>query len=198
MANKALGIYTRLRQRGMTPEQLSAYLRSFDMANPHIGQRTKLRKRKVPIDDPDRLARFMRRSEAQKRRPWHIETVAKSKALADRVRELRLAGMTFIEAGAELGMSKNVAIGLIQRYHPEMMVAKSEPPRPRLPHAYDTLPPGGCQWPHGDPGAPDFRFCRERRKEGRPYCAEHAARAYIRRSAAKAEREAIATRWSGL
>ena len=36
-----------------------------------------------------------------------------------------------------------------------------------------------CQWPHGDVGEPNFRFCGEMSVTGRPYCAKHVKRAYL-------------------
>jgi len=41
---------------------------------------------------------------------------------------------------------------------------------------------GGCLWPIGDPNDPAFHFCGADPLPGKPYCAEHAARAYITRS----------------
>lgn len=38
-----------------------------------------------------------------------------------------------------------------------------------------------CLWPIGDPRHPDFHFCGGAAVEGKPYCAEHCARAYITR-----------------
>jgi GcrA cell cycle regulator len=40
----------------------------------------------------------------------------------------------------------------------------------------------GCLWPIGDPNDPEFHFCGADALPGKPYCAEHAARAYITRS----------------
>ncbi len=37
-----------------------------------------------------------------------------------------------------------------------------------------------CLWPLGDPGTPNFRFCDGNTIPGKPYCAEHAAVAYIK------------------
>lgn len=37
-----------------------------------------------------------------------------------------------------------------------------------------------CQWPIGDPGTPDFHFCGATPLSGKPYCAEHAAIAYVK------------------
>lgn len=45
----------------------------------------------------------------------------------------------------------------------------------------------GCLWPIGDPGDPEFHFCGANTIAGKPYCAAHAARAYITRS--RGERE---------
>lgn len=39
-----------------------------------------------------------------------------------------------------------------------------------------------CLWPIGDPGDPDFHFCGAPAVAGKPYCAEHCARAYIVRN----------------
>lgn len=39
-----------------------------------------------------------------------------------------------------------------------------------------------CLWPIGDPGDPDFHFCGAPALAGKPYCAEHCAKAYITRS----------------
>ncbi|GGG35398.1 hypothetical protein GCM10010964_24100 [Caldovatus sediminis] len=37
-----------------------------------------------------------------------------------------------------------------------------------------------CCWPIGEPGTPEFRFCGGEAMPGKPYCAEHAAVAYVR------------------
>lgn len=39
-----------------------------------------------------------------------------------------------------------------------------------------------CLWPIGDPVDPDFHFCGAPAVHGKPYCAEHCARAYITRN----------------
>ena len=36
-----------------------------------------------------------------------------------------------------------------------------------------------CQWPHGDVGEPNFRFCGEMSVTGRPYCAAHYKRSVM-------------------
>ncbi|NHO32530.1 GcrA family cell cycle regulator [Acetobacter fallax] len=37
-----------------------------------------------------------------------------------------------------------------------------------------------CCWPLGDPGTPEFHFCGATPLPGKPYCAEHAALAYVK------------------
>lgn len=38
-----------------------------------------------------------------------------------------------------------------------------------------------CKWPIGDPGDEDFHFCGVSAADGRPYCPQHCAIAYVRR-----------------
>lgn len=37
-----------------------------------------------------------------------------------------------------------------------------------------------CCWPMGEPGTPEFRFCGGEAIPSKPYCAEHAAIAYVK------------------
>jgi len=37
-----------------------------------------------------------------------------------------------------------------------------------------------CCWPIGEPGTKSFRFCDAEAAAGKPYCAEHAALAYVK------------------
>jgi GcrA cell cycle regulator len=37
-----------------------------------------------------------------------------------------------------------------------------------------------CCWPIGEPGTASFRFCDAEASAGKPYCAEHAAVAYVK------------------
>ncbi len=37
-----------------------------------------------------------------------------------------------------------------------------------------------CCWPIGEPGTPSFRFCDADAAQGKPYCADHAAVAYVK------------------
>ncbi len=57
---------------------------------------------------------------------------------------------------------------------PAPVVPMRPPPQPL------RLGNGTCCWPLGDPGTPGFRFCGAQALLGKPYCAEHAALAYVR------------------
>jgi hypothetical protein len=46
--------------------------------------------------------------------------------------------------------------------------------------------PGGCLWPEGHVGEPGFHFCGAEAMADKPYCPEHAARAYVSRVPAEA------------
>lgn len=111
------------------------------------------------------------------------------------------AGHTASEIGKRLGVSKNAVVGKAHRLRlpgrpspikqtpdrangarrkrPEKPRAPAPPPRARLEEAGGGP---GCLWPIGDPGDPDFHFCGGAVVPGKPYCSEHAARAYIGRS----------------
>lgn len=54
------------------------------------------------------------------------------------------------------------------------------PPAKAEPVTFAQLERHHCRWPIGDVGHPNFRFCGARRPEGRPYCAEHHAKAWRR------------------
>ena len=45
---------------------------------------------------------------------------------------------------------------------------------------FRSIRPQTCCWPIGEPGRADFRFCSAEGLAGKPYCAEHAAVAYVK------------------
>jgi len=59
------------------------------------------------------------------------------------------------------------------------------PPAPARPAVADPVRPARpvsqqpCCWPIGEPGTRGFRFCDAGAVPGKPYCAEHAAAAYV-------------------
>ncbi|MBS1065733.1 GcrA family cell cycle regulator [Gluconobacter kondonii] len=68
---------------------------------------------------------------------------------------------------------------------PEPRVAPA--PRPAVPPRFSTAGIDrptrrgpSCCWPIGDPGTPGFHFCGATPLPGKPYCAEHAAIAYVK------------------
>jgi len=86
---------------------------------------------------------------------------------------------------------------------PPLRVVATVPPAPATPRREETRPtpapaattapkPGNilrpfarsaarsCCWPIGEPGTPGFRFCTAEAMSSKPYCAEHAAVAYVR------------------
>ena len=56
------------------------------------------------------------------------------------------------------------------------------PPKPAqsVVRAFPRVSSKACCWPIGEPGTKGFRFCSEPAMSGKPYCAEHAALAYVR------------------
>ncbi|WP_299621390.1 GcrA family cell cycle regulator [Pelagibius sp.] len=63
---------------------------------------------------------------------------------------------------------------------PAPAAAPERRPAPAVRRASGKGP--NCLWPIGDPGDADFHFCGAPAVPGKPYCAEHCARAYIVRS----------------
>lgn len=95
-------------------------------------------------------------------------------------------GIPTSEIGRRLDITKNAVIGKVhrlglpkrgspikERVKPKKAVAES-----RL--TLSKLRPGMCSWPEGDPGTPEFHFCGKEQVAGKPYCAEHCAKAYIK------------------
>ena len=65
---------------------------------------------------------------------------------------------------------------------PPIPVAAVQAPAPALRAVHRA--PGGrlvaCCWPIGEPGTRSFRFCDSESLPGKPYCATHAALAYVK------------------
>lgn len=117
-------------------------------------------------------------------------------------------GLSTAEIGKRLGISKNAVVGKAHRLHLDSRPSpiKRVGPRPAIiprqaPHparqpahthsapapAREPTPPRvvelssqTCRWPIGHPGDPGFHFCTERAIQGKPYCVEHAAMAYVK------------------
>ncbi len=112
-------------------------------------------------------------------------------------------GLSTAEIGKRLGISKNAVVGKAHRLHLDSRPSpiKRIGPRPAmhrsLVHARPAAPAAPapaprpaprvvelssqtCRWPIGHPGDPGFHFCTERAIQGKPYCVEHAAVAYVK------------------
>jgi GcrA cell cycle regulator len=97
--------------------------------------------------------------------------------LIEQLADLWKAGLSTAEIGRRLGVSKNAVVGKAHRLalDPRPSPLK-RPPAPRI-----VAPAGpACSWPHGHPSDKGFHFCGQRPLAGKPYCAEHAALAYVR------------------
>ena len=104
--------------------------------------------------------------------------------LIDTLGKLWAEGLSTAEIGRRLGVSKNSVVGKAHRLSltPRPSPVKLVPGRPRHKPAPKVVEIKGptCSWPHGHPGEKGFHFCGARTLPGKPYCAEHAAVAYVR------------------
>ena len=91
--------------------------------------------------------------------------------------ELWEEGVTTAEIGRRIGVTKNAVIGKVHRIGLVPRVVKELPPPKR--NVFEFTGPA-CMWPIGHPDADDFHFCGDQPLGGKPYCAHHAAVAYIR------------------
>jgi GcrA cell cycle regulator len=106
----------------------------------------------------------------------------------ERIEQLTLLwdeGVTTAEIGRRIGVTKNAVIGKVHRLGlvPRVITVKPAPRR----NVFEFTGPG-CLWPDGHPNDANFRFCGARPLPGKPYCAEHAAIAYVRPKEPKEER----------
>ena len=97
--------------------------------------------------------------------------------LTEQLAVLWAKGFSIAEIGRQLGISKNAVVGKAHRLSLEPRPSPLKRPPVRRMHGTNLL---GCSWPHGHPGEKGFHFCGERPLSGKPYCADHAALAYVR------------------
>ncbi len=92
-------------------------------------------------------------------------------------------GLSTAEIGRRLGVTKNAVVGKAHRLAlaPRQSPVKfsGQPRRKPAPRLVEVTGPTCC-WPVGHPGEKGFHFCGGHPVNGKPYCAEHAALAYVR------------------
>lgn len=79
----------------------------------------------------------------------------------------------------------NPVIALAPAEHavPARAQERADSPEPRLQSVSNPAPRRRgltCCWPLGEPGTKGFHFCGGEPTQGKPYCAEHAALAYVK------------------
>jgi GcrA cell cycle regulator len=92
-------------------------------------------------------------------------------------------GLSTAEIGRRLGITKNSVVGKAHRLsltpRPSPVKITGKPRVKPQPKVIEFSGPT-CSWPLGHPGEKGFHFCGERAMGTKPYCAEHAALAYVR------------------
>ena len=86
-------------------------------------------------------------------------------------------GLPTSEIGRRMGLTKNTIIG---RLHRNGMSRRETGPKFVPQRNFFEFSGPGCLWPHGHPDDPHFHFCGCQPLPGKPYCAAHAAVAYVR------------------
>jgi len=112
----------------------------------------------------------------------------------ERVEELKRLwgeGLTTGEIGKALEVSKNAVVGKAHRLGLKgrpSPIKRAKPQRakaePKI-RSVIELSAHTCRWPIGDPREPGFHFCGKPAMSGKPYCAEHAAVAYVSSSSSR-------------
>jgi GcrA cell cycle regulator len=114
------------------------------------------------------------RSETMQQNDWTPERTAALIALWNE-------DLSTSEIGRRLGITKNAVIGKVHRLG---LQQRRPSPKARIEVLdvlrLDRLRPGMCSWPIGEPNEPNFHFCGEPIVEGKPYCASHCAKAYVK------------------
>jgi len=97
--------------------------------------------------------------------------------LIEQLSVLWAEGHSTAEIGRRLNISKNAVVGKAHRL--QLTPRPSPLKRPPTRRVVGVTAPS-CSWPQGHPGEQGFRFCGKKPMPGKPYCAEHAALAYVR------------------
>jgi GcrA cell cycle regulator len=114
-----------------------------------------------------------------------MEIVTWTPERVERLTQLFEEGLPTAEIGRRLGLTKNAVIGKLHRI--ALAPRCSTPLAPPQRNFFEFNGPS-CLWPYGHPTDENFRFCGARPLPGKPYCAEHAAIAYVRPKEPREER----------
>ncbi len=126
--------------------------------------------------------------------------------LIEELKKLWKKGLTTVEIGKSIGMTKNAVVGKAHRLGLKGRPSPIKPgriqskviiekkiqkekqanlPKETIQKIKKTsgislldLKSNQCKWPNGDPQDLDFSFCGKPAVEGKPYCEEHCAIAY--------------------
>ncbi|MBL6957527.1 MAG: global cell cycle regulator GcrA-like protein [Rhodospirillales bacterium] len=97
-------------------------------------------------------------------------------------------GLTTSEIGRRLGVTKNAVVGKVHRIglpkRQSPIKQSAQPAKPKMADVVvlEKLTSGMCSWPDGEPGTEEFHFCGQPAIAGKPYCAPHCERAYVKSS----------------
>lgn len=92
----------------------------------------------------------------------------------------RVTGPTLPPLTAEVPVVRAPVVPPAPRPAPVAARAEVAKPRVVLPAPVRTPRTHTCCWPLGEPGTSSFRFCDATATLGKPYCADHAAVAYVK------------------
>ena len=102
-----------------------------------------------------------------------------TEARVDKLKTLWEDGLSASQIAENLGdVTRNAVIGKTHR----LGLSSRPSPIKRTNHLIVAAPERMCQWPIGNPRDPSFHFCGKPAMPDRPYCGEHCAMAYRRKS----------------
>lgn len=174
-----------------TPEAKATLRKLWDegLSASQIGEKLGCNKNQV-IGMRNRMALPARKNAIVGGHPGHAAARARRAANIRTAGEMVQAGQSAAEVAAALDVHIDTArmfiresgvtraAGARRRAMPVRRLEPDAPPAPTAPHPALRYGTEGCRWPHGEPRKPGFRFCCAPAVLGKPYCVEHAAKAY--------------------
>ena len=106
-------------------------------------------------------------------------TMEWTEARVDKLKRLWEDGLSASQIADHLGdVTRNAVIGKAHR----LGLSSRPSPIKRTNHPITGTTERMCQWPIGNPREPNFHFCNKQASPDRPYCSDHCAMAYRRKS----------------